>query len=561
MKVRNFNKSYIYLVVANLLNLFAYFKIIGLRPSEFQFNIGTGDKLFILVNIKTLIETGWVSSNQNLGFPDSSFGNFPNFDLVNYVILKVLTIFSQNPAVVITLFSAVLAQLTFIWGYLLARGFCNKLNSVIFALIISLNIWRLQREFAHVFLANLTPLMSALIVGIYIVSKESKLRKIKYFPIVVAMHTFFMVGSGIYWLVCSLIIIVTSLTIGLFLRNIRFLTSFYIVIFLASTFLFVGIFSGAFNFSSNSLFKRFPFESEIYAGRFSTLFLPSSFSGIQFLSDLRVSFNSGISDNFEGSSELSLISVIANWIVLVLIVYSIFNTSKLNIAVKYLVFLWLIFVLLYINGGFSLLFSTFIIPEIRAWGRFAAPIFILSTLILFSVISQLKFNKNNQLKIKLISLSMIIIFLADLNFNNLRVDTIRGRNIVNDLQPIVAEVESKLSEGCAIYQYPFVPYPENPPVEKMTDYDHFLPYLFSRSVLFSYGAMKGNDLKNRQLLEDLQFNTNDFLKLESLGFCAIEIDNFGLNVEQADKIKGWNTNDASKEVLTTSSGRWKFIIF
>lgn len=561
MKTINYIKNHIYFIVGNLLNILVYFKIIGLTPSEFQFNIGTGDRLFILVNIKTLIDTGWVSSNQNLGFPDNSFGNFPNFDLINYLIIKAISIVSQNPAIVITLFAAILAQLTFIWAYLLAREFCNKFNSLIYALIISLNIWRFQREFAHVFLSNLTPLISALIVGIYIISAESKLKKFKYSPVIVATHIVFMVGSGLYWLLSSLIIIAISLLIGLYQKNIGVISSVYIVVFTSLSLFSVGFYSGALNFSSNLSFERFTFESEMYSGRFSTLFLPSSFSGLNYLSDLRIFFNSGFSQNFEGSSELSLISVIANWVVLVLIYYSIFNKSKLKIEVKYLLSLWLSFVLLYVNGGFSLLFSTFIITEIRAWGRLAAPIFIISTLIFISLISQSRLIKNSQIKMKLISVTIIAIFMADLNFSDFRVDTIRGKSVINELRPILTEVESILNEDCAIYQYPFIRYPENPPVEKMTDYDHFIPYLFSKNTKFSYGAMKGKDYINTQLSEDLQFKFTDFKKLRSLGFCAIEIDNFGLNNENAENIKGWMASDSLKQVVTSSSGRWQFLIF
>jgi hypothetical protein len=73
--------------------------------------------------------------------------------------------------------------------------------------------------------------------------------------------------------------------------------------------------------------------------------------------------------------------------------------------------------------------------------------------------------------------------------------------------------------------------------------------------------MKGKDYINTQLSEDLQFKFTDFKKLRSLGFCAIEIDNFGLNNENAENIKGWMVSDSLKQVVTSSSGRWQFLIF
>jgi phosphoglycerol transferase len=38
---------------------------------------------------------------------------------------------------------------------------------------------------------------------------------------------------------------------------------------------------------------------------------------------------------------------------------------------------------------------------------------------------------------------------------------------------------------------PYVPFPENPPVNKMLDYEHFKGYLHSAALKWSYGAVKG----------------------------------------------------------------------
>ncbi|MBV8801995.1 MAG: hypothetical protein JO131_03335 [Gammaproteobacteria bacterium] len=48
-----------------------------------------------------------------------------------------------------------------------------------------------------------------------------------------------------------------------------------------------------------------------------------------------------------------------------------------------------------------------------------------------------------------------------------------------------------MPEGSLIFQLPYVPFPENPPIELMKDYDQFRPYLHSHHLLWSYGALKG----------------------------------------------------------------------
>ena len=50
-----------------------------------------------------------------------------------------------------------------------------------------------------------------------------------------------------------------------------------------------------------------------------------------------------------------------------------------------------------------------------------------------------------------------------------------------------------------IFQMPYVPFPESPPVNKMVDYEHFKAYLHSKPLRWSYGAIEEgeNDLWQR----------------------------------------------------------------
>lgn len=52
-------------------------------------------------------------------------------------------------------------------------------------------------------------------------------------------------------------------------------------------------------------------------------------------------------------------------------------------------------------------------------------------------------------------------------------------------------IEDSLPPHAQVFQLPYVPYPEYPPVHGMTDYDHFRGYLHSRTLHWSYGTIKG----------------------------------------------------------------------
>ncbi|ACB77275.1 hypothetical protein [Opitutus terrae] len=52
-------------------------------------------------------------------------------------------------------------------------------------------------------------------------------------------------------------------------------------------------------------------------------------------------------------------------------------------------------------------------------------------------------------------------------------------------------LEQRLGRGAMVFQLPATVFPEAGTVVRMTDYEHFLPYLLSDSLRFSYGALRG----------------------------------------------------------------------
>ena len=62
---------------------------------------------------------------------------------------------------------------------------------------------------------------------------------------------------------------------------------------------------------------------------------------------------------------------------------------------------------------------------------------------------------------------------------------------VESEKAFVHRVEDLLGEDAEIFQLPIVPFPENPPVYRMSDYDHLRAYLHSDTLGWSYGGVKG----------------------------------------------------------------------
>src|SRR5262249_25119741 len=101
----------------------------------------------------------------------------------------------------------------------------------------------------------------------------------------------------------------------------------------------------------------------------------------------------------------------------------------------------------------------------------------------------------------------------------------------------IRRIESLVPREAMIFQLPFAPFPENPTIHQMLDYDLLRGYLHSRHLAWSYGAVKGREAETWQrmiaekppaeLLEALAFS----------GFSGLYLDRHGYP-DRAAKLEG-----------------------
>jgi phosphoglycerol transferase len=109
---------------------------------------------------------------------------------------------------------------------------------------------------------------------------------------------------------------------------------------------------------------------------------------------------------------------------------------------------------------------------------------------------------------------------------------------------IARSLEKRLPKQAMIFQLPVVGYPEVGPLLGMQDYEHFRPYLQSRSLRFSYGSHKGRT-RERWQSELMQLGvSNAVSQLEKFGFAALLINR-----------KGYPDNAVSMLAELRSAGR------
>ena len=88
-------------------------------------------------------------------------------------------------------------------------------------------------------------------------------------------------------------------------------------------------------------------------------------------------------------------------------------------------------------------------------------------------------------------------------------------------------MEKALPASAMVFQLPVMSFPESRPIEKMTDYDHFRPYLFSSNLRYSYGAIKGRGRDVWQNAASQLPLPEMVATLERYGFAAIYVNRNG----------------------------------
>jgi phosphoglycerol transferase len=119
------------------------------------------------------------------------------------------------------------------------------------------------------------------------------------------------------------------------------------------------------------------------------------------------------------------------------------------------------------------------------------------------------------------------------------------------------QIESSVPANTMIFQLPYMPFPETPAIHKMGDYDPLLGYLHSRTLRWSYGAMRGRpgDALIREIAgKPVEPMVNALLLV---GFRGIYIDRFGYE-DDANNLEAQLGQVLGMRPIVSSDGRLSF---
>ena len=117
-----------------------------------------------------------------------------------------------------------------------------------------------------------------------------------------------------------------------------------------------------------------------------------------------------------------------------------------------------------------------------------------------------------------------------------------------------AEMEAGLPPGAMVFQLPVADFPEQGGIFGMGDYEQFRPYLYSRTLRFSYGGTKGRAREEWQAATAKQPSAEIVTRLQDYGFSAIFINRHGYEDGGAALIAGLRAAGAAPLVESDANG-------
>lgn len=499
--------------------------------------MNSGDALSHAAIIKQAIE-GNPLSGSRLGFPfGSNWYDWPSLDWGMLGMFKLLALFTHDYVVIFNLFFLIGFPAAFASAYVVIRRFELRpslafVGGVSFALA-SYHFERLTLQ-GHLFLTMYWVVPPFFLLGWRLVqgdqprTRAATLRR--------ALGLVFLSGFGVYYTAFGLIGISAALLLAMAAGQPRVAVRNYIATVVP---LMVGVALQYmptaihhWQFGANPLaFRRSPLESDVFAMRPVQLLIPHVTHQLEPLRQWAQNFYEvAIPGNESVTSSVGVIAAVGLFVLIQLGITAIAGRA-LDDRFRYLITMTVAAISFAAIGGVGLLLSLLGFTEIRSWNRLS--IFIQFAGLLALLLALTPTIERYSLRIRRLALP----FALALALGIVWVDQTPAPTTVT-LNAAVAEravtadfvhhLEERIPTGAAVYQLPFVGYPEAWFKPHYGSYEFLKPFLESTDLRFNLGGMKGRD--GDQFFRALGQRSieTQIAVARALGFSGIYVDRTGL---------------------------------
>lgn len=513
----------------------------------------SGDTLFSIFEMKSVIDNRWFLTNDYIGFPQS-LGKFNLYDFplqaesIHFLVVKFFTLFSSSPFWVINCFFISSFALISASSFAVLRSFkISVFSAIIVSVLYAFTPYHFSRNETHLFLSNYMAIPLIVMLALWIITDKiqiiscNKKNQLCFAPnpsfFIAASYCCFIAANGIYYALYAIIIFIFAW----FLRNLKkdnFISNIPssvalcgIIIFMLFLLYLPSFIYWFHNGGNASVVNRDPIESEYYGLKIINLFLPVANHYIDYLRNLRFLFDELSLKNLEQGSESLGILASTGFLFLILWLFaqnhagekSVFqktikkyslNENDQNL-ISNLAGLNLLSVLFATIGGF-VMFVVIPFPLIRSHARFSIFIAFFSLFIMAIIFDKAVKKKKLFAKIAILIISTLAIFdqVGKVSASIPQSEKVKSAFISD--RDFVQKIESTMPKDAMIFVLPVIDFPEN-----AEPYDLLGGYLHSKNLRWSYPAIAGRP-SNLWQHEVVKMNFEDFIfEIKSKGFSGI----------------------------------------
>ncbi|WP_433739401.1 DUF7024 domain-containing protein [Pseudomonas putida] len=270
---------------------------------------------------------------------------------------------------------------------------------------------------------------------------------------------------------------------------------------------------------------RVPIESEVYALKLVHLLLPQPQHRVTAMGTFTTNYNV----TFPLANTTAGLGIVGSvgFLAALLAVCAALIGRKVEPRIAMVSLVVLALLLASAVGGFNVVFAMFISPMIRAWDR--ASIFIaFGSILTFALLLNGCSRINRSALVgTLFAMAIAVFGLLDQTPTSYASTVAIGRANAAMDQQFIQQLESSLPPGSAIYQLPYIAFPESAPMAQMSAYQPLTGFINSDTLRWSSGGMQGRegDLYYRALSK--KSISDQITAIKQLGFVGVYVDRRG----------------------------------
>lgn len=533
----------------------------GLMPSIKLPYVFGGDALLSQWEAKRAIE-GWFFNNPRSGFPfGSALYDYPNSDAGSFLIYKILGHLTHSVFSAVDLYFLLSFPVIFTVSFVVIRSFgIRKIHSTMAAALFTFVPFHSTRLFYGHDLYTWyfgIPLFFHYGKNLFLNGKthwglQRPVRLLTLAAVIAALTSF-----GVYYAFFGAILLMVCGVAGS-ARADRLQPTVNALLVCAA--LMVGVLANMFpniiyhakHGVNPEVAARVPMESELYALKMVHLLLPQPDHRITALATFTKSYDVSFPLT-NTTAALGLVGTIGFLTALITVGAALTGRKvEPRLAMASLVVLALL--LASTVGGFNVVFALLVTPMIRAWDRVS--IFIgFGSILIFALLVNGCGRINRSARVaSLVATVATVIGLLDQTPTSYAATVAYGQaSAATDCQ-FIQQIESSLPPGAAIYQLPYIAFPESAPIAQMSVYQPLTGFIISDNLRWNSGAMQGRqgDLFYRALSK--KSIPEQIAQIKKLGFSGIYVDRRGFSDQGAEIIGKLKLALDESQILERSDG-------